>query len=128
MITARSPRYGIAARWAKAAERAANEGVRVLQLVGTGVWIATSSTDRIVGYLVTETDCECRAAIEGDPVFKHRATLRNELERLAAKPPVVHPCSHCCDVIDNPTSVEVSLCWSCENDWAWSVDEVCPNH
>ena len=76
-------RTNIAARWARAAERAANEGVRVMQLPTSGVWIATSGTDATTAYVVTETACECHAGAHGDPVCKHRAALRVQLGQLA---------------------------------------------
>ena len=71
------------ARWTKAAERAALDGIRVMQLPTSGVWIAASGTDAATAYVVTETGCECYAGANGDPVCKHRAALRLHLGSLA---------------------------------------------
>ena len=62
-------------RWTAAVERGEREGVQV-RLLGCGAWNAASGTDRGGAYVVTFHDCECRAALEGDPVCKHRAMLR----------------------------------------------------
>jgi len=62
------------------------EGVTVRQLATTGVWIATSGTDAGTAYVVTPTDCECRAAQEGDVCCKHRALLRHVRGLLTLDP------------------------------------------
>jgi hypothetical protein len=69
-----------AERWCKAVERAAQEGIRVCQLQGSGQWIATSGSQPAVAYEVQVTgnvahDCDCLAALNGDPVCKHRAAF-----------------------------------------------------
>lgn len=67
-------------RWLKAAERAENEGVRILQIQGTGQWIATSGKGGSAAYELQITgnvahDCDCLAGLNGDPVCKHRAAF-----------------------------------------------------
>lgn len=84
------------ARWTRAADRAIAEGVRVMQLPTTGVWVATSGTDAATAYVVTETGCECHAGAHGDPCCKHRAALRLHLGLLAA-PVVPAPVAAVCD-------------------------------
>lgn len=74
------------ARWQKALRRALDEGVDVRQLATTGVWIATSGTSSSTAYVLTPTDCECRAAAEGDVCCKHRALLRHVLGDLPLEP------------------------------------------
>lgn len=74
------------ARWQKALKRALEQGVDVRQLATSGVWVATSGTDSTAAYVVTESDCECRAAQEGDRVCKHRALLRHVLGLLPLDP------------------------------------------
>ena len=71
----RAQRQATQTRWSAVKERGEREGVQVRQL-GCGAWIATSGTDVGGAYVVTFHDCECRAALEGDPVCKHRAALR----------------------------------------------------
>src|SRR5918992_5911040 len=79
------------ARWQKALRRALEQGVDVRQLATSGVWIATSGTDATAAYVVTPTDCECRAAAEGDVCCKHRALLRHVLGDLPLDPEPAPP-------------------------------------
>lgn len=85
MVTTRRPNADTPARWDAALGRSLTEGVRVMQLPTTGVWVATSGTNADTAYVVTETDCECYAGAHGDPVCKHRAALRLRLQVLAGK-------------------------------------------
>lgn len=93
------------ARWQKALRRALDEGIDVRQLATSGVWIATSGTSSSTAYVVTPTDCECRAAAEGDVCCKHRALLRHVLGDLPLEPqpepptPVV-PMPRCAAVVE----------------------------
>jgi len=48
----RQPRRATPERWAKAAARAAAEGVEVRQVASTGQWVATSGTQANVCYLL----------------------------------------------------------------------------
>ena len=102
--TRRPARASIADRWTRAVARAAAEGVRVMQLPTSGVWIATSGTDATTAYVVTETACECYAGAHNDPVCKHRAQLRVQLGTLApvaqeatAPAPAGRVCTDCLD-------------------------------
>lgn len=66
------------ARWQKAVRRAVNEGIEVRQLQGSGLWIATSGSDRAVAYELEITGavahgCSCLAGLNDDEVCKHRA-------------------------------------------------------
>ena len=81
---------------AKGAATRIEQGVDVRQLATTGVWVATSGTDSTPAYVVTETDCECRAAQEGDRVCKHRALLR-------------HRPRHCSPLDPDPTPAAPAL-------------------
>jgi hypothetical protein len=83
--TTRRTRTASPARWQKALKHAFDQGVTVRQLQ-CGVWVATSGADATSAYAVTLHDCECRAAQEGDPVCKHRATLAYTLSHLAPEP------------------------------------------
>lgn len=78
MIRSFRSRPDTPARWIKAAQRAAAEGVQVRQLQGSGQWIATSGSDAGVAYEVAVTGnvahgCDCLAGLNNDPVCKHRA-------------------------------------------------------
>jgi hypothetical protein len=94
------------ARWQKALKRALEQGVDVRQLATTGVWVATSGTDSTAAYVVTESDCECRAAQEGDCVCKHRALLRHVLGMLPLDP---DPTPAAPAVADPPRSAVVEV-------------------
>lgn len=106
MNTTICPRVNSAARWHKAAQRAASEDVQVRQLAGSGAWIATSGTDRALAYEVSVTgnvahDCDCLAGLNGDPVCKHRAAFylligAIDLDPEPAPPaPVLANCPEC---------------------------------
>src|SRR5688572_20554079 len=65
-------------RWAKAIQRALDEGVEVRQILSTGQWIATSGTRAGCAYVLEVTGevahgCDCLAGLNGDAVCKHRA-------------------------------------------------------
>lgn len=64
-------------RWIKAAERAADKGIQVAQLQGSGQWIATSSKPGIAYELAVTGNvvhgCSCPAGLANDPVCCHRA-------------------------------------------------------
>ena len=74
------------ARWHAAARRARDKRVSVRQVVGTGQWVASSTTDPTVAYGVTPHDCECAAGRAADPVCLHRALLRVLLGMLTLPP------------------------------------------
>ena len=78
-------------RWQKALQRALDNGVKAFQIAGTGQWVATSTSRPGVCYTVTTTDCECEAALAGDPVCQHRAALRCELGTLWPDAPTPDP-------------------------------------
>jgi hypothetical protein len=68
------------ARWQAALWRAVDTNVKVFQVAGSGVWIATSASRPGVCYEVTTTECQCEAAVLGkDSCCVHRAALRLEL-------------------------------------------------
>ncbi len=77
----------IADRWQTALERAMRNGVQVLQVSGTGAWVATSGS-RHVAYQVDARHCECEAALlGGDEVCQHRAMFRYLSGQLALAEP-----------------------------------------
>jgi len=67
-------RIGTVERWAKAAERAADAGVQVRRVSGVG-FVASSGSDPETGYVLTLTECQCAAAVNGDPVPVEVATV-----------------------------------------------------
>ncbi len=78
MTTTMARRPATPARWQAALQRALAEGVQVRQVVGCGLWVATSGSDPSKAYAVQVRDglaygCECPAAEYGDQVCKHRA-------------------------------------------------------
>ena len=95
------------ARWQAALGRAIAEGVQVRQLAGSGLWLATSSTDAGTAFALAVTGdvahgCECPAAAHGDPVCKHRAAFYHTVGVLDPDPgpgapaaPVALPCWSC---------------------------------
>ncbi len=83
VVTTFAKRRNTRRRWQAALRRAITEGVEVRQLAGSGMWIATSTSDRDTAYEVTPWECECHAAQFGDPVCKHRAVLLATLGRIA---------------------------------------------
>src|SRR5215213_8017848 len=93
------------ARWEKAAERAAQEGIRVCQVQGTGQWIATSGSQSGTAYEVAVTGnvahgCDCLAGLNGDPVCKHRAAFYLLIGALVIpepEPPAPAPLVECPD-------------------------------
>ncbi len=109
-ITRIRPREASPARWQQALERATAQGVQVRQLQ-CGVWVAASGTDPNAAYAVTLTDCECRAASEGDPVCKHRAALAYHLGILEdgrdPEPPPTAPAapSYACAVCEDTGAI-----------------------
>ena len=71
--TMRPRRTADAAKWAELFGKAVREGVEVRQ-TGSGLWIATSGTDRQAAYVVSLAECKC----PGDTYHgycKHRALL-----------------------------------------------------
>ena len=54
----RTRRTADAAKWAELFGKAVREGVEVRQ-TGSGLWIATSGTDRTAAYVVELRECEC---------------------------------------------------------------------
>ena len=74
----RPQRQATPERWQAALRRALDEGVQVRQVVGCGLWVATSGTDVTKAYAVQVHNgiargCECPAGEFGDPICKHRA-------------------------------------------------------
>ena len=74
----RTQRQATPARWQAALRRALAEGVQVRQVVGSGLWVATSGTDAAKAYAVAVSGdvahgCDCPAGLNDDPVCKHRA-------------------------------------------------------
>jgi hypothetical protein len=93
------------ARWRKAAERAAAEGVQVRQLAGSGQWIASSGSDNTVAYEVEVTGnvahgCGCLAGLNNDPVCKHRAAFYLLIGALDPEP-------------EPPASAAPVICFRC---------------
>ncbi len=80
-------RIGTVERWARAAERAAVAGVQVRRVAGVG-YVVSSGTDADTAYVVTLTGCQCAAAVNGDPVCRHRAALAVALGIIAVPTPV----------------------------------------
>ena len=81
------------ARWQAAAQRAVAEQVQVLQLSGSGQWIATSGSDASTAYELDITGaiahgCTCLAGLNGDPVCKHRAAYYLGIGALTIEPEV----------------------------------------
>lgn len=60
-------------RWHAAVRRADEKSVKLFQIESTGVYIATSGTRHLVAYRTDGIECECAAAVAGDPVCLHRA-------------------------------------------------------
>lgn len=73
-------------RWQSALRRALDEQVQVRQLVGSGLWIATSGTDATAAYATDGVACDCKAAEFGDPVCKHRAAYWYAMGALLLEP------------------------------------------
>ncbi len=74
----RHPRQATPERWQAALRRALAEQVQVRQVVGCGLWVATSGTDATKAYTVQVSNgiahgCECPAGDFNDPICKHRA-------------------------------------------------------
>ncbi len=69
----RTRRAADGAKWAELFGKAVREGVEVRQ-TGSGLWIATSGTDRTAAYVVALSECECPGhTYHGH--CKHRAML-----------------------------------------------------
>ncbi|MDQ3539474.1 MAG: hypothetical protein M3440_02200 [Chloroflexota bacterium] len=69
----RTRRTADGAKWAELFGKAVREGVEVRQ-TGSGLWIATSGTDRTAAYVVSLPECECPGhTYHGH--CKHRAML-----------------------------------------------------
>ena len=90
MMTTRT-RQATPERWQAALGRALSEGVEVRQVAGSGLWIATSGTDRTVAYTLSVTGtvahgCECPAGEFGDAVCKHRAAYYYQTGMLDPDP------------------------------------------
>src|SRR4051794_28641296 len=83
-------------RWEKALQRALDGGVEIFRIAGTGEMVATSATKLDTVYRVDGHQCECEAALAGDPICTHRAAARFILGWLTGQAaPVVEPCRHC---------------------------------
>src|SRR5690242_11286556 len=79
-------RVATSERWQKALERAIEQGVEPLQIAGTGEWVVTSASKLGTVYRTDGVDCECEAALHGDPCCQHRAALRYILGWLTLEP------------------------------------------
>jgi len=73
MATMRTQRPADTAKWAELFGKAVREGVEVRQ-TGSGLWIATSGTDRQAAYVVELGECECPGHTYHG-YCKHRAML-----------------------------------------------------
>ena len=73
MATMRTQRPADTAKWAELFGKAVREGVEVRQ-TGSGLWIATSGTDRRAAYVVGLGECECPGHTYHG-YCKHRAML-----------------------------------------------------
>jgi hypothetical protein len=105
----RNRRNDSPARWCKAAERAAAEGIEVRQCAGSGLWIATSGTDAGTAYELdvygaVAAGCSCLAGLNDDPVCKHRAAFYLMLGALDFDPEPPTPAA----------PVESELCRNCK--------------
>lgn len=89
MIAPKTVRTSTPQRWRAALDRAVSEGIQVRQLQGSGMWVATSSTDPNTAYEVSPWECECQAGQFDDPVCKHRAALLMKLGRLRDAEPTL---------------------------------------
>ena len=69
----RTRRPADGAKWAELFGKAVREGVEVRQ-TGSGLWIATSGTDRTAAYVVELRECECPGHTYHG-YCKHRAML-----------------------------------------------------
>jgi hypothetical protein len=70
-------------RWQAALQRAADHALDLFEVAGQpGVFAVTSSRDAGLVYLATATSCGCEAALSGDAVCQHRATVRAALGLL----------------------------------------------
>jgi hypothetical protein len=85
----RTRRPADAAKWMELFGKAVREGVQVRQ-TGSGLWIATSGTDRQAAYVVSLHECECPGhAYHG--YCKHRALLAWTLGVLTIGTPDPEP-------------------------------------
>ena len=74
----RPQRHATPERWQAALRRALAENVQVRQVVGCGLWVATSGSDPSKAYAIQVHNgiahgCECPAGEFNDEVCKHRA-------------------------------------------------------
>jgi hypothetical protein len=113
MVTTFAKRKNTPARWQSALRRAVKEGVEVRQLAGSGMWVATSTSDPETAYEVTPWECECHAAQFGDPVCKHRAVLLATLGRIAndAEQAAGRTCDVCNGMGSHPVKLSYGEPW-----------------
>ncbi|HEV2123191.1 MAG TPA: hypothetical protein VGW38_10505 [Chloroflexota bacterium] len=78
-----------AAKWTELFSKAVREGVQVRQ-TGSGLWIATSGTDRRAAYVVSLHECECPGHANHG-YCKHRAMLAWTLGVLTIGAPGPEP-------------------------------------
>ncbi len=102
-------------RWAKALDRALHGGVEILT-TRDGARFATSTSQLDMLYRVTETTCECAAALAGDPVCCHRAALRDILGTLPVMTVRI-------DEFIPADAPKCSWCFGKGERWAGSVDD-----
>lgn len=85
----RTRRVADDAKWTELFSKAVREGVQVRQ-TGSGLWIATSGTDRQAAYVVNLHACECPGH-EYHGYCKHRALLAWTLGALTIGAPDPEP-------------------------------------
>jgi hypothetical protein len=85
----RTRRPADATKWTELFSKAVREGVQVRQ-TGSGLWIATSGTDRQAAYVVSLHECECPGH-EYHGYCKHRAMLAWTLGVLTFSTPDPEP-------------------------------------
>jgi DnaJ-class molecular chaperone len=84
-------------RWTAALKRATDKGVKIYRIESTSQFIATSGTTVTTGYATDGVECECMAAVHGDPVCQHRAAYwaAQGMLTLDDAAPATRPCGAC---------------------------------